>query len=181
MIRRSILSVCAIVLAASIAHADFGFIANRGTNKVSVINTLGSGGLGTWLQDITLPGLPWDVVALPPLDEVWVDANFKETQLTRMEVGQQVEISVDTYPDIEFTGRVESISPASGAEFSLIPIENATGNFTKLVQRIPVRIAIDPDALARRPLTTGMSVVVRVDTRPSGETETGSAAAQIVE
>ena len=121
------------------------------------------------------------LMAIVPLQTVWIEANFKETQLTRMAVGQTVDITVDTYPDAAFSGRVESISPASGAEFSLIPPENASGNFTKLVQRIPVRIAVDGEGLARQSLRTGMSVTVRVDTGSAGEVAPTGVAAQILE
>src|SRR5579871_6103583 len=83
-----------------------------------------------------------ELLSLVPLPHVYVTANFKETQLTRMRPGQPVEISVDAYPDHPLTGKVESFAPASGAEFSLLPPDNATGNFTKIVQRVPVRIAL---------------------------------------
>ena len=104
------------------------------------------------------------LMAIVPLEQVWVEANFKETQLTRMSVGQPVEITVDTYPDLTLSGTVESFSPASGAVFSLLPPENATGNFTKLVQRIPVRIVLDNRFLPVNSLRPGMSVEVTVDT-----------------
>ena len=96
--------------------------------------------------------------------EVWVTANFKETQLTHMRPGQPVAISVDTYPDQTFHGRVESIQRGTGARFSLLPPENATGNFVKVVQRIPVKIVFDrPQELAAYRLVPGMSVVPEVD------------------
>ena len=104
------------------------------------------------------------LAALVPLDSARVDANFKETQLARIRPGQRVELEVDAYPGRTFEGRVESIAPASGSQFSLLPPENATGNFTKIVQRVRVRIKVRQaeDAVLR----PGMSVVVRVDTRP---------------
>ncbi|MGA0595692.1 HlyD family secretion protein [Enterovirga sp. CN4-39] len=103
------------------------------------------------------------LAALIPFASVRVDANFKETQLARIHPGQKVEFEVDAYPDRQFEGRVESISPASGSQFSLLPPENATGNFTKIVQRVPVRIRVEQaDDAVLRP---GMSVVVHVDTR----------------
>lgn len=108
------------------------------------------------------------LMALIPLQNVWVEANFKEVQLARMQVGQSVEIEVDAYPKQKFTGWVESFSPASGAEFSILPPENATGNFTKIVQRIPVRIGIDMSSQVEK-LRPGMSVEVRLDTRRSVE------------
>jgi membrane fusion protein (multidrug efflux system) len=95
---------------------------------------------------------------------VWVDANFKETQIGDLEPGQLVHVSVDAFPGATLTGRVGGLSPASGAQFSLLPPENATGNFTKIVQRLPVRIEIeDAGALAGR-LYPGLSVVVDIDT-----------------
>lgn len=107
------------------------------------------------------------LIAVVPLEAVYVDANFKETQLGRLKPGQKVRIYVDAYPDEDITGKVVSVSPASGSVFSLLPPENATGNFTKIVQRIPVRVAIDPAVLARHELRPGMSVTATVDTRPN--------------
>lgn len=104
------------------------------------------------------------LMALVPLEDVWVVANFKETQLTNIALGQPVEIEIDTFPGQTLEGRVESFSPASGAEFSLLPPENASGNFNKIVQRIPVKIVLERDnALAGR-LRPGMSVVATVIT-----------------
>ena len=95
--------------------------------------------------------------------DVWIEANFKETELTRMREGQPVEIDVDTYPGHTWHGKVASISPATGAEFSVLPAQNATGNWVKVVQRIAVRIA--PDRQQNDPpLRTGMSANVSVDT-----------------
>jgi len=105
------------------------------------------------------------LAALVPLGSVRVDANFKETQLASVQPGQKVEFEVDAFPGREFPGRVESISPASGAQFSLLPPENATGNFTKIVQRVPVRVAVDPQVAQEALLRPGLSVVVRVDSR----------------
>jgi membrane fusion protein (multidrug efflux system) len=92
----------------------------------------------------------------------WVVANFKETQLTRMRPGQPVELSIDAYPGVRFAGHVDSIQRGTGARFSLLPPENATGNFVKVVQRVPVKIVFDapPD---RYVLSLGMSVIPRVD------------------
>ncbi len=94
----------------------------------------------------------------------WVTANFKETQLARMKVGQTVDIAVDAYSGCIATGKIQSISGATGSKFSLLPPENATGNFTKVVQRIPVRIAIAKDCGDGRPLRPGMSVSAHVST-----------------
>jgi membrane fusion protein (multidrug efflux system) len=100
--------------------------------------------------------------------KVWVEANFKETQIARMRPGQRVEVAVDAFPDTPLEGRVESFAPASGAKFSLLPPENATGNFTKVVQRVPVRIALPEDHPLEGRLVPGLSVVVTVDTRGPG-------------
>ncbi len=97
--------------------------------------------------------------------EVYVVANFKETQVGRLQPGQKVLVSVDALPEHQIEGTVESFSPASGAIFSLLPPDNATGNFTKIVQRLPVRIHVPEDVAVQRALRPGMSVVVRVDTR----------------
>lgn len=94
----------------------------------------------------------------------WVEANLKETELTRVCPGQKVAIEVDTYPDHEFAGTVESISPGTGSEFSVIPAQNATGNWVKVVQRVPVRISVI-DHSDRQILRSGMSTMVRIDTR----------------
>jgi membrane fusion protein (multidrug efflux system) len=107
------------------------------------------------------------IASLVPLREVYVDANFKETQLARIEPGQPVSISVDALPQHAIEGRVASLAPASGAVFSLLPPDNATGNFTKIVQRLPVRIAVSADVAAQRLLRPGMSVVVSVNTKPA--------------
>ena len=99
-------------------------------------------------------------------DEYWVTANFKETQLEKMRPGQAVEIKLDSFPHHTFTGRVESLSPASGAQFALLPPDNATGNFTKVVQRIPVRVVFDRDSVKgfEQAITPGMSAEVTVNT-----------------
>jgi len=104
------------------------------------------------------------LMAVVPLHSVYVVANFKETQLTYVKPGQSVEVKVDSFPDLEVRGHVDSISPASGLEFSLLPPDNATGNFTKIVQRIPVKIVIDNDEVAGR-LRSGMSVEPEIDTK----------------
>jgi membrane fusion protein, multidrug efflux system len=106
--------------------------------------------------------------SLVPLDAVYVDANFKETQLAHLKPGQTVEIAVDALPDTKIEGTVESLAPASGSVFSLLPPDNATGNFTKIVQRLPVRIRIPADVARQGALRPGMSVVASVDTRTAG-------------
>jgi membrane fusion protein, multidrug efflux system len=101
---------------------------------------------------------------LVPLDEVFIDANFKETQLKRIRPGQPVTISVDAYGHRKFAGRVDSISPAAGSVFTLLPPDNATGNFTKIVQRLPVRVRVPKDVARQNLLRAGMSVYATVDT-----------------
>ncbi|HET7630805.1 MAG TPA: HlyD family secretion protein [Gemmatimonadaceae bacterium] len=96
---------------------------------------------------------------------VWIVANYKETQLTDIHVGEAVELEVDAYPGCEAEGSVESIAAATGAMFSLLPPDNATGNFTKVVQRVPVRIAVKQGCGPNRPLRPGMSVVTHVNSR----------------
>ena len=108
------------------------------------------------------------LLAVIPRQTLWVEANFKEVQLGRMHEGQAVAIDVDTFPGQPLSGRVESLSPASGAEFSLIPPENGAGNFTKIVQRVPVKIRFDAGQPLLAELRSGMSVVVRTDTRTGG-------------
>lgn len=105
------------------------------------------------------------LMTLVPVDRLFIEANFKETQLGLMRVGQPVTIEVDALPGIEMTGRVVSFAPGTGAQFSVLPPQNATGNFTKIVQRVPVRIAIEAPPEVRRLLVPGMSVEVTVDTR----------------
>jgi len=95
----------------------------------------------------------------------WVTANFKETQLNQMVVAQPVTFEIDAYPGCEAEGKVQSLSGATGARFALLPPDNATGNFTKVVQRLPVRIAVTKGCGSNRPLRPGMSVVAHVDTK----------------
>jgi membrane fusion protein, multidrug efflux system len=99
-----------------------------------------------------------------PLDDVFIDANFKETQLKRIRPGQPVKISVDAYGHRSFAGVVESIAPAAGSVFTLLPPDNATGNFTKIVQRLPVRVRVPKDVARQNLLRAGMSVYATVDT-----------------
>jgi membrane fusion protein, multidrug efflux system len=105
------------------------------------------------------------VASLVPLDDVFINANFKETQLARLRPGQKVSIAVDALPEHAIEGTIESFSPASGAVFSLLPPDNATGNFTKIVQRLPVRIHVPPTVAREGLLRPGMSVVVSVNTK----------------
>jgi membrane fusion protein, multidrug efflux system len=104
-----------------------------------------------------------------PLDEVYIDANFKETQLKRIRPGQPVTIKVDAYGFRKFKGTVDSIAPAAGSVFTLLPPDNATGNFTKIVQRVPVRIRVPKDVARQNLLRAGMSVYATVDTNKGAE------------
>jgi len=108
------------------------------------------------------------LLSLVPLSRVYVTANFKETQLTNLRPGQLALVSVDAYPDLMLDGRIESFAPASGAQFSLLPPDNATGNFTKIVQRVPLRIALPANSPLTGRLRPGLSVTVTVDTRDAG-------------
>lgn len=105
------------------------------------------------------------LASLVPMNDLYIDANFKETQLARIEPGSKVRVHVDAFDEHTIEGTVQSISPASGSVFSMLPPENATGNFTKVIQRVPVRIVFSKEDLAKHNLRAGLSVVVDVDTR----------------
>jgi membrane fusion protein (multidrug efflux system) len=105
------------------------------------------------------------LLSLVPTQGLWVDANFKEDQLAHMQPGQNVTIVADIAPGVKITGHVGSLSPASGAVFSLLPAQNATGNFTKIVQRVPVRVLLDGNAATLGLLRPGLSVTATVDTK----------------
>ena len=109
------------------------------------------------------------LISIVPAHGLWVDANFKESQLNRMQAGAPVSVKVDLLSGKTLHGHVASIAPATGAEFSVLPPENATGNFTKIVQRVTVRIAIDDEAAAMGQLRPGLSVTADVDTRSNGK------------
>jgi membrane fusion protein (multidrug efflux system) len=104
------------------------------------------------------------VIWLAPLPEIWVIANYKETQMTNVRVGQAARVTVDAFPGVVLRGRIDSWSPASGAQFALLPPDNATGNFTKVVQRIPVKITLEPDPRLGDLPRPGMSVIATIDT-----------------
>jgi membrane fusion protein (multidrug efflux system) len=104
------------------------------------------------------------VFALVSTDNIWLEANFKEDQLAHMRAGQRATIKIDSYPGVEFTGRIASVSPGTGSQFSALPAENATGNWVKVVQRVPVRIELDSNDRGH-PLHTGLSAEVKVDTQ----------------
>jgi membrane fusion protein (multidrug efflux system) len=112
------------------------------------------------------PGMP--LMSVVPLDKVWVDANFKEGQLGRMRIGQPAKVTADLYgTEVEYAGRVAGLGAGTGAAFALLPAQNATGNWIKIVQRVPVRIELDPATLAANPLRVGLSMQVEVDVRDS--------------
>ncbi|BDY05963.1 secretion protein HlyD [Ferrimonas sp. YFM] len=124
------------------------------------------GNRGVRVGQLVAPGAP--LLSIVPTDNLWVDANFKEGQLTQMLPDQPVTVVLDSFPEQPLNGRVESVSPATGAQFSLLPPDNATGNFVKVVQRVPVKIVLDlPQELKGR-IVPGLSAVVEVDTRGQG-------------
>jgi membrane fusion protein, multidrug efflux system len=118
------------------------------------------------------------LMAVVPLHAVYIVANYKETQLAHVRAGQPVEIKVDGLSGVTLRGHVDSLSPASGLEFSLLPPDNATGNFTKIVQRIPVKIVIDEEGLAGL-LRSGMSVEPSIDTKAAARAERGMSSAAL--
>lgn len=113
--------------------------------------------------DLVAPGAR--LAALVPTQKLYIEANFKETQMPGIHPGATVHITFDALPDVEYEGTVDSFAPATGSVFSLLPADNATGNFTKVVQRVPVRIAIPADALDTGLLRAGLSAVVEIDSR----------------
>ena len=119
------------------------------------------------------------LMSIVPDREVWVTANLKETQLNNLQVGDPVEFTVDAYPGRKFSGRVESLSPATGARFALLPPDNATGNFTKVVQRVPVKIAVEQPSDTNHRLRPGMSV--EVDIATGSQTRGPSTSAAVIE
>jgi membrane fusion protein (multidrug efflux system) len=143
---RSMLDSARLDLERTVVRAPFSGAASRAPT------------VGTYVTQ----GVP--VMSLVSDRDIWIDANFKETQLTHVEVGQSVGVRIDTYPEREWRGTVESISQATGAEFSVIPAQNASGNWVKVAQRIPVRIALEV-AGDDPPLRAGMSAIVEIDTR----------------
>ncbi len=120
------------------------------------------------------PGTP--LMAIVPLESVWVDANFKEVQLKHMRIGQPVELTADVYgSSVVFHGKVVGFSAGTGSAFSLLPAQNATGNWIKVVQRLPVRIALDPQELAAHPLRIGLSMQADVDIKNDNGGQLGQA------
>jgi membrane fusion protein (multidrug efflux system) len=115
------------------------------------------------------------VIAVLPLPNVWVTANYKETQMTNIRAGQPARVTVDAFPDLKLTGHVDSWSPGTGSTFALLPPDNATGNFTKVVQRVPVKIVLDNNASLGALVRPGMSVEATVDTGAGPAPSTGTA------
>lgn len=144
-------------LALAKAERDMGFTVLRAPYDGVV------GNLAVQAGDLVSPSSR--LAALVPVDALYIEANFKETQLAQLAPGEHVSIKVDALGEEELDGVVTSLAPASGSVFSLLPAENATGNFTKVVQRVPVRIALPAEALASGHLRAGLSVVVHADTR----------------
>ncbi len=104
------------------------------------------------------------LMAVIPLDQLWIDANFKETQLRDMRIGQPVDIEADLYgSSVKFSGTIDSLGAGTGSAFALLPAQNATGNWIKIVQRVPVRIHINAEELAKHPLRVGLSTQVEVN------------------
>jgi len=150
-----VLNAAAAVRAAYLAYARTGlpapvsgFVAQRTVQLGQRVN----------------PGSP--LMAIVPLDQVWVDANFKEAQLASMRVGQPVRVTADLYGrSVRYDGHIVGFNAGTGSAFALLPAQNATGNWIKIVQRVPVRIALEPRQLAAHPLQIGLSMKVQVDTR----------------
>ncbi|MCJ8521224.1 membrane fusion protein (multidrug efflux system) [Pseudorhizobium tarimense] len=161
--REAVNTIHAQELARDQAERDLGFTVLKAPYDGIV------GNLAVQTGDLVSAGKR--LAALVPLTQLYIEANFKETQISELEPGSKVRVHVDAFEEHDIIGTVDSISPASGAVFSMLPAENATGNFTKVVQRVPVRISLPETALADRHLRAGLSVVVDVDTRtaPSGD------------
>lgn len=113
------------------------------------------------------------LLSVVPDEDIWVQANFKETQIEHMEIGQPAELTFDSFPGTPIQGRVDSLFAASGAQFSLLPPDNATGNFTKVVQRIPVKLKFAPDNPLHGKVRPGMSVTVSVNIKPANDPHSG--------
>jgi membrane fusion protein (multidrug efflux system) len=131
------------------------------TAKISGYITKRQVEVGNWVQ----PGQPLMMVVPLHYPQLWIQANYKETQLTNVNIGQPAEVNVDTYPGVKFKGRVDSIMSGTGSAFSLLPPENATGNWVKVVQRISVKVVLLPPLPESKPLRLGMSTEVTIDTR----------------
>lgn len=151
-------------LAARLAEAQAGLALAEIALSETVIRAPVAGVVGNRrvrVGEFVRPG--GSLLSIVPVENVWVVANFKETQISRMSVGQPAEVSVDGYPDARVRGTIDSLSPGSGAAFSLIPPDNATGNFVRVVQRVPVKIRLDRENTLLGRLVPGMSVDVTVE------------------
>jgi membrane fusion protein (multidrug efflux system) len=163
------------VLAAQEAQAQAAIAAQRANLQIATLNlsytritATQDGVLGQrQIKPGQYVGIGTQITTLIPLPHIWVIANYRETQLTHMAVGQSARITVDTFPGAKLRGHVIAFSPGSGSQFALLPPDNATGNFTKVVQRIAVKIAIDDDGGLGDRLFPGMSVEAKVDARDS--------------
>jgi membrane fusion protein (multidrug efflux system) len=161
------------VLAAQERQARAAAAAARAALRIAEVNLgytrIVAPGDGVLAQRQVKPGqyvgVGAQITSLTPLPRVWVIANYKETQLTHMGVGDRAEIRLDTYPGHVLRGRLAAFAPGAGSQFALLPPDNATGNFTKVVQRVAVKITIDDDAGLGDRLRPGLSAVVRIDAR----------------
>jgi membrane fusion protein (multidrug efflux system) len=112
------------------------------------------------------------MMAIVPLEQIWIDANFKESQLKHIRIGQAVEVVADAYgSDVVYHGTVQGFSAGTGSAFSLLPAQNATGNWIKVVQRVPVRVALDPQEVKAHPLRIGLSTTATIDVRNTGKAQ----------
>jgi membrane fusion protein (multidrug efflux system) len=130
----------------------------------------GDGRIGKRTVELGQRVLPGQLLAAVVDGGVWITANFKETQLAQMKIGQRARVEIDAFPGRPLSAMVDSFAPASGATFALLPPDNATGNFTKIVQRVPVKLVFDPQELARAAdlngrIVPGMSATVSIDLR----------------
>ena len=141
------------------AHLNLGY--TKITAKINGYITKRQVEVGDWVK----AGQPLMMLVPLKTSKLWIQANYKETQLTHVYIGQPARVQVDTYPGVEFKGKVDSIMAGTGSAFSLLPPENATGNWVKVVQRVPVKIVLLPPFPANQPLRLGMSTEVIIDTR----------------
>jgi len=149
-----------LVLRAAARLRDAGLTLQRTTIASPVDGVVGR--KGVQIGQRIAPGMP--LMGIVPLDDIWVDANFKEVQLARMHIGQPARVQSDLYGSkLTFSGHVVGISPGTGAAFALLPPQNASGNWIKIVQRVPVRIALDPGQVREHPLRVGLSMHVTID------------------
>jgi membrane fusion protein (multidrug efflux system) len=150
------------VLAAAAKLRDASLALRRTTIRSPVSGTIAK--RGVQLGQHVNAGAP--LLAVVPLDDVWIDANFKESQLKNVRVGQPVSVHADIYgKDVEYTGTVAGLAAGSGSAFALLPAQNASGNWIKIVQRVPVRITLDPEQLKQNPLRVGLSMHAKIEVR----------------